>query len=100
MNPAILVGGIAVCILAGLVLLFFVVAPPAPRVARERRNAPGVEEVSLLGRVTAQTTAVVDTAISRGRGRLFGAVELELLASSRHRLNSSSWSGRSQALPR
>ena len=37
--------------------------------ARDRRLAPGVEQVSLLGRVTAQTTAVVDTATSRRRGR-------------------------------
>ena len=78
MNPGILVLGIAASLLAGLLLLFFVIAPPAPRVARDRRVAPGVEEVSLLGRVTAQTTAVVDSAMSSERKRLFGETELEL----------------------
>ena len=78
MNPGFLVLGIAACLLAGLLLLFFVIAPPAPRVARDRRVAPGEEEVTLLGRVTAQTTAVVDSAISSDRKRLFGDTELEL----------------------
>lgn len=78
MNPGVLVLGIAVSLLAGLVLLFFVIAPPAPRIARDRRVAPGVEQVTLLGRVTAQTTAVVDSAFSGERRRLFGAEELDL----------------------
>ena len=37
MNPGLLVGGMAVVLLAGLVLVFFVIAPPAPRVASDRR---------------------------------------------------------------
>lgn len=78
MTPGALVLGIAIVLLAALVLLFFVIAPPPPRVARDRRVAPGEEQVSLLGRVTAHTTAAVDSAISGGRGRLFGATELEL----------------------
>ena len=78
MNPGLLVLGIAASLLAGLLLLFFVIAPPAPRVARDRRVAPGVEQVSLLGRVTAQTTAAVDSALSSERKRLFGDTELEL----------------------
>ena len=78
MNPAILVAGIVVSLLAGLVALFFVIAPPPPRVARDRRLPPGVEQVSILERITTQTTAIVDSAMSRRRGRLFGAAELEL----------------------
>jgi tight adherence protein B len=77
-SPAVLVLGIAACLLAGLLLVFFVVAPPAPRVARDRRVAPGVEPVSVLGRVTAQTTAAVDSALSGDRRRMFGESELEL----------------------
>ena len=78
MSPVILVVGLAVCLLALLVGLFFVIAPPPPRVARDRRLPPGVEQVSLLGRVTAQATAVVDKGTSRRRGRLFGEAALEL----------------------
>ncbi len=78
MNPALLIGGIAISLLAALALLFLVIAPPAPRVARERRIAPGMEHVSALQQVTAKTTAVVDTAMKADRRRLFGAEELEL----------------------
>ncbi|MDQ0894598.1 type II secretion system F family protein [Agromyces ramosus] len=78
MSPVTLVGGIAIALLALLVLLFFVVSPPAPRVARDRRLAPGVEHVSPLSRVTQKTTAVIESAVSRRTSRLFGAQRLEL----------------------
>jgi len=78
MNPVVLVTGLTVCLLAALVLVFFTVAPSPPRVARERRVAPGMEHVTLLTRVTEQTTAVIESATSKRRGRLFGAEELEL----------------------
>lgn len=78
MNPALVVVGIAVSLLAGLTLLFFVIAPPAPRVARDRRVAPGTEQISLLGQVTARTTAVVDSAFKADRRKMFGPDELEL----------------------
>ncbi|MGX5697109.1 type II secretion system F family protein [Agromyces soli] len=78
MNPAVLVGGIAIALLALLVLLFFVIAPPAPRVARQRRLAPGTEHVSTLSRVTQRTTEVIDAAAAKRTRRLFGADELEL----------------------
>lgn len=78
MNPALLVLGITACAMAGLLLLFLVIAPPAPRVARDRRVAPGVEPVSLVGRVTARTTAAVDSVVAGERKRLFGTAELEL----------------------
>ncbi|MEF3402634.1 type II secretion system F family protein [Agromyces sp. CCNWLW203] len=70
--------GVATGLLALLVLLFFVIAPPAPRVARDRRLAPGTEHVSALTKVTERTTAAVDSAVSRGRGRIFGQEALEL----------------------
>ena len=63
MNPAILVGGIAVCLLAAIVIVFFVLAPPAPRVAADRRRAPGVEHVSTLTRMTTRTTTALEGAI-------------------------------------
>lgn len=78
MNPVALVAGLAICLLAGLVLLFFTVAPPAPRVSRERRLAPGEKHVSVIEQVTARTTAMVDTAVSSDRRRMFGESELEL----------------------
>lgn len=73
-----LVGGITVGLLALLVMVFFVVAPPAPRVARDRRLAPGVEHVSALSRVTQRATAAIDSTVSNRQRRLFGPSELEL----------------------
>lgn len=74
MTPVLLVAGIAVSLLAILILVFFVIAPPAPRIAVDRRSAPGVERRSFLRRVSARAEDVV----ARGRGRLFGREELEL----------------------
>jgi len=74
MTPVLLVGGIAVSLLAILILVFFVIAPPAPRIAVDRRSAPGVERRSFLRRVSTRAEGVV----ARGRGRLFGLEELEL----------------------
>lgn len=78
MNPAALVAGISICLLAGLALVFLVVAPPAPRVAAERRRAPGVVHVSTLSRITQRATAAIDSATSQRSRRLFGPEELEL----------------------
>lgn len=78
MNPVLLVGGIALGLVALLVLLFFAIAPPAPRVARQRRLAPGEEHVSTLARLTERTTEALDTAAAKRKRRLFGAEELEL----------------------
>ena len=78
MNATILVVGVAVALLAALVLVFFVLAPPAPRVASDRRRAPGVEHVSALARVAERTTAVVENAVSKQSRRAFGPDELEM----------------------
>jgi Flp pilus assembly protein TadB len=78
MNPTTLVGGIAIALLAGLVLVFFVLAPPAPRVASDRRRAPGVEHVSGLSRVAERTTAVLENVVSKRSRGSFGPEELEM----------------------
>jgi Flp pilus assembly protein TadB len=78
MNPSALIAGITIGLLALLVLLFLVIAPPAPRVKRDRRLAPGASYESALSRVTSKTTAAVDSAISRGRGRFFSEEALNL----------------------
>lgn len=78
MTTLVLIAGITLGLLALLVLLFFVVAPPAPRVERNRRLAPGAAHVSALSKVTSKTTDAVDSAISRGRGRFFSEETLDL----------------------
>lgn len=78
MNPSVLVAGTAVCLLAALVIVFLVLAPPAPRVAADRRRAPGVEHVSALSKVAERTTAALEGAVSKRSRRLFGPEELEM----------------------
>ncbi|MFC4137902.1 MULTISPECIES: type II secretion system F family protein [unclassified Microbacterium] len=78
MNPALLLGGILLGMLALFALLFLVIAPAPPRVARSRRLAPGQEHVSALSRLTQRTTDALDAAGAKRRKRLFGAEELEL----------------------
>ncbi len=78
MNTAILVAGLAVALSAALVLVFFVLAPPVPRVASDRRRAPGVEYVSALSRAAERTTTAVESAVSKRSRRAFGPEELEL----------------------
>lgn len=78
MSPVVLIGGLAVCLLAGLVLVFFVFAPPAPRVAVDRRRAPGVEHVSALSKIAQRTTSALDNAGSGRSRRMFGPEELEM----------------------
>ncbi|MBT2516653.1 type II secretion system F family protein [Streptomyces sp. ISL-90] len=78
MNTGLLVVGIIFALLAGLALLFLVIAPPPPRVAADRRRAPGIEHVSTLAKVSGRATSTIDSVMSRRRNRLFGAAELEL----------------------
>lgn len=70
--------GITVGLLALLVLLFFVIAPPKPRVARARRLAPGAEHVSALTRLTDRTTSAIDHAVAKRSGGMFAPEALEL----------------------
>ena len=78
MNPVILVAGLAICLLAGLVVLFFVIAPPAPRVAASRRRAPGVEHVSALSKMADRTTSALEGAVTKRSRAFFGPEELEM----------------------
>ncbi|WP_173922796.1 type II secretion system F family protein [Agromyces sp. Marseille-P2726] len=78
MSPGVLIIGISIALLAALVIVFFVLAPPAPRVAAERRRAPGVEYESALSKLTHRATAAVDGLTSRRSRRFFGPDELEL----------------------
>lgn len=70
--------GVATALLAMVALVMLVIAPPMPRVAADRRRAPGVAHVSSMERVTAQATTAVDKVLRRPTRRLFGAEELEL----------------------
>jgi Flp pilus assembly protein TadB len=78
MSPLLLVAGLAFGLLALFVLIFLVIAAPAPRVSKTRRRAPGVEEVSALSKLTERTTDLIERASARRAPRLFGAEELEL----------------------
>jgi Flp pilus assembly protein TadB len=78
MNPGLLIAGIVISLLAALMIVFFVIAPPAPRIAADRRTAPGVERTTFLRRASSRATGAMDEAFSKGRARLFGAEELEL----------------------
>lgn len=76
MSPLLL---IAIILVVGALFaaVFFVVAPPAPRVPLERRLQPGAEYVPLVTRATDRTVAAIDTAFRGGRA-LFSEAELEL----------------------
>lgn len=69
--------GLVLALAALLVVVFFVLAPPAPRVALARRLPPGEERVSTLTKVTDRTVAAIESA-SRGRRALFDEEELRL----------------------
>jgi Flp pilus assembly protein TadB len=77
MNEVLFVAGAVAALLAILTVVFFVIAPPAPRVPIERRRAPGDVQTSGLTRLTDRTVGAIDGAIER-RGRApFSAEELE-----------------------
>ena len=78
MNPGMLVLGVAAVMLALVALVVFVIAPPRPRVSRDRRLAPGQEYESTLTKVTKKTTEALDQATSSRAARWFSAEELEL----------------------
>ena len=78
MTPVVLYVGVALALIAALVLLFLVVAPRAPRVPIERRRAPGTEQVSTLTRVTNRTVGAIDSAMRNRRAPVLDAARLEL----------------------
>lgn len=75
---ALLVVGILLSLIALLALVFLVIAPPARRVAIQRRLAPGDDYVSPLTKATEKTVATIESAMSRRDRRLFGEERLEL----------------------
>lgn len=77
MNAVILYAGLALGLIALLVLVFLVIAPPAPRVPIERRRAPGAVQASTLTRVTDRTVDAIDGVISKRANPMFGGAELE-----------------------
>ncbi|WP_411721276.1 type II secretion system F family protein [Mycetocola sp.] len=77
MNEILLVAGTIAALLATLTFVFFVIAPPSPRIPVERRRAPGDTPTSGLTRLTDRTVGVIEGAIER-RGRApFSAEQLE-----------------------
>ena len=70
MSFFILIIGIVVSLLAAILIVFLVIAPPAPRISADRRTAPGVERSTMLRRVSSKATGAVDDAFAGGRGRL------------------------------
>jgi Flp pilus assembly protein TadB len=77
MNALLLYIGVGLGLIALFVLVFLVLAPPAPRVSLDRRRAPGTVHVSALTKVTDRTVNVLGDVMSRRPAPLFGAVELE-----------------------
>jgi Flp pilus assembly protein TadB len=69
--------GTVLVLAAMLAFVFFVLAPPVVRVARERRSAPGAERVSALTKVTERTVSAIESA-SAGRRGWFDAEALAL----------------------
>lgn len=77
MNEILFVVGALAGLLAILTIVFFVIAPPAPRIPVERRRAPGDVQASGLTRLTDRTVGVIDGAIERGGRAPFSASQLE-----------------------
>jgi Flp pilus assembly protein TadB len=77
MNEILLVSGALAALLAILTFVFFVIAPPAPRIPVERRRAPGDVQATGLARLTDRTVGAIDGAIQRGGRAPFSAGQLE-----------------------
>ncbi|GLI26843.1 hypothetical protein ARHIZOSPH14_10850 [Agromyces rhizosphaerae] len=78
MSIAIYVLGVLAALFALLAIVVFVVAPPPPRVAAERRLAPGTEYESRITRATNRTVKTIEGAMRRRDGGAFGEEALEL----------------------
>lgn len=76
-DAILLVLGVAITLIALFVVVFLVVAPPAPRVPLERRRAPGTVHVSTLTKVTDKTVGAIEGVLSRRSAPLFGKIELD-----------------------
>jgi Flp pilus assembly protein TadB len=77
MNDIVLYTGVAAGLLALLLVVFLVIAPPAPRVPLERRRAPGAAMPSTLTKMTDHTLEAIEGAITRRRRAPFSSDDLE-----------------------
>jgi Flp pilus assembly protein TadB len=77
MNDIVLYTGVAAGLLALLLIVFLVIAPPAPRVPLERRRAPGAATPSTLTKMTDHTLEAIEGAITRRRRAPFSSEDLE-----------------------
>lgn len=77
MTDLVLYAGLGLSFIALLVVAFFVVAPPVPRIPLERRLPPGAVAQSTWTKVTDRTVGAIDGAMRRRGTPLFGAAELE-----------------------
>jgi Flp pilus assembly protein TadB len=77
MNDIVLYTGVAAGLLALLLIVFLVIAPPAPRVPLERRRAPGAARPSTLTKMTDHTLEAIEGAITRRRRAPFSSEDLE-----------------------
>jgi Flp pilus assembly protein TadB len=77
MNDIVLYTGVAAGLLALLLVVFLVIAPPAPRVPLERRRAPGAARPSTLTKMTDHTLEAIEGAITRRRRAPFSSEDLE-----------------------
>jgi len=77
MNDIVLYAGLAAGLLALLLLVFLVIAPPKPRVPLERRRAPGAATPSTLTTMTDHTLEAIEEVIKRRRRAPFSSDDLE-----------------------
>ncbi|BDZ65042.1 type II secretion system F family protein [Agromyces mangrovi Wang et al. 2018] len=75
---AVYVLGLLAALFALLALVVFVIAPPAPRVALDRRLAPGTQYESRLTRATNRTVRTIEKTMRRRERGAFGEESLEL----------------------
>ncbi|WP_104197830.1 type II secretion system F family protein [Cryobacterium sp. M15] len=77
MNTATFAIGVLCVVVAMLVVVFLVIAPPMLRVPLDRRRAPGAVQASGLTRLTDRTVGAIDRVIRRRNVVPFTASELE-----------------------
>jgi Flp pilus assembly protein TadB len=77
MNDLVLYAGVAAGLLALLLIVFLVIAPPRPRVPLERRRAPGAATPSTLTTMTDHTLEAIEGAITRRRRAPFSSEDLD-----------------------
>jgi Flp pilus assembly protein TadB len=77
MNELLLYTGVAAGLLALLIIVFLVIAPPKQRIPLERRRAPGAATPSTLTTMTDHTLDAIEGAIKSQRRAPFSSEDLE-----------------------